>query len=97
MKTPNHEEPATAGFGRPASAGCAVLVQKITALLNVPNLEPETKHLIEMAIEAQTTGKMPALNRVVLASKPLHEALSHAGLIKHNAAGERQPAEPLKP
>lgn len=24
MKTPNRKEPATAGFGRPASAGCAL-------------------------------------------------------------------------
>lgn len=40
------------------------LEQGIAGLLELPNLEPEARALIELALEAQKTGEMPDLSKL---------------------------------
>lgn len=48
------------------------LLEGIEGLLHRPNLEPEARKLIELAMEAQKTGRMPSIEALrALPAKPL--------------------------
>lgn len=49
-----------------------ILHAKIEDLAKLPGLAPETVTLIQMAAEAQRTGKMPEIPRATVPDRPKH-------------------------
>ena len=67
------------------------LMEGIEGLLHRPNLEPEARRLIELALVAQECGVMPCLDG--LAGRPLTVAAAMAATGEREAAGEEVPAD----
>ena len=82
MKTPNRKEPATAGFGRPASAGCPCLLRRAWICLVLKRKEARVAAAAStLACHAWNTGDDALWEQMY----PLQEKLWDAIYAKDNA------------
>ena len=81
MKTPNRKEPATAGFGRPASAGCPCLLRRAWICLVLKRKEARVAAAAStLACHAWNTGDDALWEQMY----PLQEKLWDAIYAKDN-------------